>query len=101
MRDEILEAYSHIYFLDALQEECGELVVACNKVKRAQGIGFITDKSLKEAIGNLVEEIADVENIIMSIKKKMSIDQSLIDKLIVEKDIRCIKRLREGKEDNG
>lgn len=101
MRDEILKAYSLIDFIDILQEECAELICACSKYKRCTGHGFKTGANIIDAVDNIVEEIADVENVLNTLKQLMNIDKDTIDKIIDEKDDRSIKRLREGKEDNG
>ena len=50
---------------------------------------------------NSVEEIADVESALNAIKQLMNIDEDAIDKIIDEKEDRSIKRLSEGKENNG
>ncbi|MCK9463121.1 MAG: hypothetical protein M0R80_26155 [Proteobacteria bacterium] len=45
--------------MDMLQEECAELIVAVNKVKRRKG----------DAIPNFLEEIADVEIMIAQMRE--------------------------------
>ena len=83
--------------IDQLQEECGELIAACNKYKRTLGFGYLTACSKKKAFENLVEEMADVENCLIAIKDLLGIDQAQIDKIIEEKDERIEKRIEESK----
>ena len=83
--------------IDQLQEECGELIAACNKYKRTLGFGYPTSCSRDKAFENLIEEIADVENCLVAIKDLLEIDQAQIDKIIEEKDDRTEKRIKESK----
>ena len=83
--------------IDQLQEECGELIAACNKYKRTLGFGYLTSCSKKKAFENLVEEMADVENCLIAIKDLLGIDQEQIDKIIETKDDRTEKRIEESK----
>lgn len=83
--------------IDQLQEECGELIAACNKYKRTLGFGYLTSCSKKKAFENLVEEMADVENCLIAIKYLLGIDQEQIDKIIEAKDDRTEKRIEESK----
>lgn len=46
--------------LEQVAEECGELTQACMKTIRAFGNGNPCDISKDQAIGNLVEEMADL-----------------------------------------
>lgn len=98
MRDEILEAYD---IIDILQEECAELICACSKYKRCKGHGFRTKASLSATVDNIIEEIADVEGLLRTLKYLINVDDDTINKLIDEKEERSVKRLSEGKEDNG
>ena len=50
---------------DALIEECSELIQAICKYKRAKGIGQPTNVSEKDAMDNLIVEIADVKAALM------------------------------------
>lgn len=83
--------------IDQLQEECGELIAACNKYKRILGFGYLTSCSKKKAFENLIEEMADVENCLIAIKDLLEIDQEQIDKIIEAKDERIEKRIEESK----
>lgn len=60
---EIIKHYGVGKQIDLLVEECAELIVAVSKFRRAR----ITDLGF-ELNYNLVEEIADVENLIEQIK---------------------------------
>lgn len=97
MRREFYKFYGVRANIDQLQEECGELIVACNKYKRTLGFGYITNCTDKEALANLVEEMADVENCLIAIKDLLHIDQKEIDRIIDEKDDRTAKRIEESK----
>lgn len=83
--------------IDQLQEECGELIAACNKYKRTLGFGYLTSCSKKKAFENLIEEMADVENCLIAIKDLLGIDQEQIDKIIEAKDECIEKRIEESK----
>lgn len=97
MRRVLYKIYGLRANIDQLQEECGELVAACNKYKRTLGFGYLTTCSKKKAFENLVEEIADVENCLIAIKDLLGIDQEQIDKIIEMKDDRTVKRIEESK----
>lgn len=79
--------------IDLLQEECAELISACNKYKRAQGFGFPTPCTIDKAVNNIVEEIADVENCIANVKRLLGIEQSEVDAIIAAKDERMEQRI--------
>ena len=97
MRREFYKFYGARANLDQLQEECGELIAACNKYKRTLGLVYITSASRSGAFDNLIEEIADVENCLIAIKDIFNIDQKDIDRIIDEKDERTAKRIEESK----
>lgn len=97
MRRVLYKIYGVRANIDQLQEECGELVAACNKYKRTLGFGYLTPCSKEKAFENLVEEIADVENCLIAIKDLLGIDQAQIDKIIEMKDDRIEKRIEESK----
>lgn len=59
---EYIVAHNGLYgSIDLLQEECAELIQACSKFKRATGHGLKTKVRPIEAIGSIIEEIADVK----------------------------------------
>ena len=97
MRREFYKFYGVRANLDQLKEECGELIGACSKYIRSVGFGYITSTTKEEALENLKEEIADVENCIIAIKDLLNIDQKDIDRIIDEKDERTAKRIEESK----
>lgn len=97
MRRLFYRFYSVRANIDQLQEECGELIAACNKYKRTLGFGYLTSCSKKKAFENLIEEMADVENCLIAIKDLLGIDQEQIDKIIEAKDERIEKRIEESK----
>ena len=97
MRREFYKYYGARANLDQLKEECSELIGACSKYIRSVGFGYITSTTKEEALENLKEEIADVENCIIAIKDLLNIDQKDIDRIIDEKDERIEKRIEESK----
>ena len=64
---------------EQLVEECAELIQAVSKYRRARGTGQPIALSEEAAFGNLVEEIADVENMLEQIKYLLQIPQGMID----------------------
>lgn len=83
--------------LDLLQEECAELIRACNKYKRSVGLGYPTPCTIEKAAENIIEEIADVEKCIAIVKYLFSINQDDIEKIKAAKDDRMEKRLNGNK----
>lgn len=57
-----------------LIEECAELIQAVNKYRRAStGLGQVTSTKKAIALGNLVEELADVEIMMEQVKYLLQI----------------------------
>ena len=75
--------------LGLAQEELAELIVALSKIIRY--------KANPVTIGNLIEELADVEIMISQIKIGLMINETDIQ---TAKDLKC-KRLRELLDNNG
>lgn len=83
---EVANGYPINIKMDMLQEECGELIVAVNKYRRALF-------SEKEPLDNLIEEMADVKCMIMQIEKLLECS-SEVDVIIGQKIDRQVRRLR-------
>lgn len=88
---EVANGYPINIKLDMLQEECGELIVAVNKYRRALF-------SEKEPLDNLIEEMADVKCMIMQLEKRLECS-SEVDVLIEQKIDRQLARLRKERND--
>lgn len=88
---EVANGYPLNIKLDMLQEECGELIVAVNKYRRALF-------SEKEPLDNLIEEMADVKCMIMQLEKILECS-SEVDVLIEQKIDRQLARLRKERSD--
>lgn len=78
-----------------LIEEMAELTQALNKLNRVRGIGEKTNTTFEKAYENVIEEIADVENLLYQIKHILCIDKETIHKIIDKKTDRSIRRLEE------
>ena len=71
--------------LNQLQEECGEVIAAINRLRRNK----------KDAYNLLCEEIADLK--IMVSQMELILDKKTIDKYYAEKISRIEERLTNGK----
>lgn len=78
---EVADYYGYEIQSEQLVEECAELIRAINKYRRARGTGQPTRMSEEEAFDNLIEEIADVENMLEQVKYLLFIPQERIDEL--------------------
>ena len=74
-------------------EEMAELTQAINKYWRKCGNGQSTDKSEKECLSNLIEEIADVQIMLEQMKFFLSAGHE-VNKIIDEKLDRQIERIK-------
>lgn len=81
-----------------LIEEMAELTQALNKLNRVRGIGEKTNTTFEKAYENVIEEIADVENLLYQIKHILCINKETIHKIIDKKIDRSIRRLEEQTE---
>ena len=84
--DKILNFYGEENQLNQATEELAELIVAINKYKRKK----------ENARDNVIEEIADVENMIEQIKAILSIDDGEVDLIKKDKIKRQIERIKNG-----
>lgn len=76
-----------------LIEECAELIQAINKHKRVLHNGQSVNMTLKEAISNVSEEIADVEIMLTQIKYLLGINEQYIDTIKEMKIKRTAQRI--------
>lgn len=76
-----------------LIEECAELIQAINKHKRVLHNGQSVNMTLKEAISNVSEEIADVEIMLTQIKYLIGINEQYIDTIKEMKINRTAQRI--------
>lgn len=75
-------------------EEMAELTQAINKFWRACGNGQLTEKSFKECLENLTEEMADVQIMLWQIEYLLSAE-NMIEEMIEKKLNRQLKRIEE------
>lgn len=78
-----------------LMEEMAELTQALNKLNRVRGIGEETNCTFDKALEHIVEEVADVENLLYQIKYLLCINKEDIHAIINKKTDRSLKRLSE------
>lgn len=96
--DYIIENERRTAAVIQLMEECAELIQACSKLLRVDGVGTITDVKRQEAIDLLTEEIADVEVTGTVVMRQLGIDdEEIIDNYCAKADRWC-KRLEEEAE---
>lgn len=76
-----------------LIEECAELIQAINKHKRVLHNVQSVNMTLKEAISNVSEEIADVEIMLTQIKYLLGINEQYIDTIKEMKIKRTAQRI--------
>ena len=75
-------------------EEMAELMQAINKLRRSIGHGQLTEKSFKECLENLTEEMADVQIMLWQIEYLLSAE-NMIEEMIEKKLNRQLKRIEE------
>ena len=86
MKKEIVNRYKWHETLDMVMEECGELIHACNKYKRARGIGYATLTTEEESLAKLVQAIADSVNSIESAMYALNIRIEEMQKCMQDAD---------------
>lgn len=64
--------------VEIMMEECAELIQACSKYLRLQGLGTPPRDTPKDVRAMLVEEIADVKICIEQVIRALSLDQEAI-----------------------
>lgn len=93
--EKIADKYSIESNMCCLMEECGELIQAVNKYRRALSKDPKMQKtslSKKEARNNMIEEMADVERCISAVKYQLKVSDNDIFDNIKPKAIRDTKR---------
>ena len=88
MKTEIVENHEWYETLDMLMEECAEMIHACNKLKRACGIGYPTKTTRDEASKEFDQAVADCLNALYSAMYDMNVDDDKIEMLIEAADER-------------
>ena len=79
-------------------EECAELIQAASKLARIEAGDNPAAISKDEAINNLVEEIADVNNAIAALRLDEVLPSGIVEVLQREKIDRWYKRIRGEKK---
>lgn len=92
---EIADYYGYEAQSNQLIEECAELIQAINKHKRVMRNRKSVNMTLKEAINNVSEEIADVEIMLEQIKYLLGINEQYIDTIKEMKINRTSQRIEE------
>ena len=90
---EIADYYGYEAQSNQLIEECAELIQAINKHKRVLHNRQSVNTTLKEAINNVSEEIADVEIMLAQIKHLLGINEQYIDTIKEMKINRTAQRI--------
>lgn len=75
-------------------EEMAELMLAINKLWRSIGHGQLTEKSFKECLENLTEEMADVQIMLWQMEYLLLSGQE-VNQMIEKKLDRQLKRIEE------
>lgn len=88
MKTEIVENHELYETLDMLMEECAEMIHACDKFKRACGIGYPTKTTRDEASKEFDQAVADCLNALYSAMYDMNVDDDKIEMLIEAADER-------------
>lgn len=60
-----------------LMEECAELIQACSKYQRIRNGGEPTEKTNKEALANIADEIADVFIMLYEIEQVLGLENAV------------------------
>lgn len=90
---EIINHYGVDNQIDQLTEECGELVVAIAKARRNKFSDTSADTSI-ECQDNLIEELADVKNLIEQVELSSDYVRQRIETMIDHKTNRELGRIR-------
>lgn len=84
---------NQIILLDQTIEECAELIVACEKLKRNIVPDNPTPVTKEEAIESIKEEIADVQVCLGKLTRELGISLAEIDEIMTQKIGRARDRL--------
>ena len=86
---------SLVMMLDQTIEECAELIMACEKLKRNIVPGNPTPVTEEEALESIKEEIADIQVCLDKLTRMLGISLSEIDEIMTQKIARAEERLRD------
>jgi len=86
---------SLVMMLDQTIEECAELIMACEKLKRNIVPGNPTPVTEEEALESIKEEIADIQVCLGKLTRMLGISLSEIDEIMTQKIARAEERLRD------
>ena len=86
---------SLVMMLDQTIEECAELIMACEKLKRNIVPGNPTPVTEEEALESIKEEIADIQVCLGKLTRMLGISLSEIDEIMTQKIARAKERLRD------
>ena len=89
--NQIAEFYGYQSQSNQLTEECGELIQAISKFRRAK-----TEVEKAKAYSNYVEEIADVEIMLAQIKHLLGVSEQEVATIKLQKLQRTLRRIEEG-----
>ena len=84
---------SLVMMLDQTIEECAELIMACEKLKRNIVPGNPTPVTKDEAIASVTEEIADVTTCMIKLMDKLGISMRTINEIVLQKILRAQERM--------
>lgn len=91
---ELIEGLTQEDFLDQLVEECGELIQAAQKLKRARNRRNVTPVTEEEAMTKLVEEIADVLLSIEMVEQSEKLSVVSVSGIMCSKYVRWKERMQ-------
>lgn len=88
MNKNIVEGYGALANCNIAKEEAAELIRAISKWERANGVGYKTDTTPREAKKNLIQAVADCQNALDSMVHSLLLDKDAIEEKIEEADER-------------
>lgn len=88
MNKNTVECYGVLANCDIAREEAAELIHAISKWERANGVGYKTDTTPREAKKNLIQAVADCQNALDSMVHSLLLDKDAIEEKIEEADER-------------
>ena len=90
---DLIEGLTQEDYLDQLIEECGELIQAASKLKRARGKRNKTPVTEEEAAASLLEEIADVRLCMAMVEQSEGLNCMAVDRAMRSKYVRWKERM--------
>lgn len=95
MNKNMVEYYGASANCNIAKEEAAELIHAISKWERANGVGYKTDTTPREAKKNLIQAVADCQNALDSMVHSLLLDKNAIAQKIKEADERTERLYRE------